>query len=367
MNSSSVKIWPVLKPLAWIYRLVVSGRNMLFDCGIIHSHIFPLPVICVGNLTVGGTGKTPHTEYLIRLLSEEYQVAVLSRGYKRKSKGFVLAKADTSVAEIGDEPYQMAQKFPEIYMAVDRNRCHGIERLTDGVTVPGTAVVLLDDAFQHRYVKAGLNILLIDYHRPIFRDRLLPEGRLREPISGKKRAQIMIVSKCPFDMTEAERNEWRKDLQPGVSQQVYFTTLKYGSLQPLFTTGTERKLADLRDKERILLVTGIASPVPIVEMLKLYCRVTLVEYPDHHAFSESDLRQIERAYSQLPSGSLIVTTEKDAVRLKSLLPLMDETIKSHIYVLPVKVAFLGNEQESFNKNIIDYVRENTRNSSFPES
>lgn len=367
MNSSPMKTWPILKPLAWIYRLVVSGRNLLFDCGIIQSRTFPLPVICVGNLTVGGTGKTPHTEYLIRLLGKEYQVAVLSRGYRRKSKGFMLSKADTSVTEIGDEPYQMAHKFPEIYMAVDQDRCHGIERLTDGVIVPRVAVVLLDDAFQHRYVKAGLNILLIDYHRPVFRDKLLPEGRLREPVSGKKRAQIIIVSKCPSDMTEAERDEWRKDLQPDASQQVYFTTLEYGRLRPLFVTKAERELTKLQSEEQVLLVTGIASPTPIVETLKRYCKVASVEFPDHHAFSEFDLRQIEKIYSKLPLGSLIVTTEKDAVRLMSLLPLINETVRSHIYVLPVMVAFLGNEQELFNKNIIDYVRENTRNGSFPEN
>lgn len=367
MSYLPIKTYPILKPLAWIYRLGVAGRNLLFDWGVKRSRTFPLPVICVGNLTVGGTGKTPHTEYLIRLLSERLQVAVLSRGYKRKSKGFVLADAETTVAEIGDEPFQMAHKFPEIYVAVDHDRCHGIERLIDGRTAPGTAVVLLDDAFQHRYVKAGLNILLIDYHRPVFQDKLLPEGRLREPVSGKKRAQIIIVSKCPSCMTEAEREVWRKDLKLDLSQQLYFTTFTYGLLQPLFITCPERSLNELRSEDQVLLVTGIASPKSVVETLECYCRVIPVTFPDHHNFSAPDLQRIEQAYRCLPSGSTIVTTEKDAVRLMVLSSLIADDVKKHLFVLPVAVSFLGNEQETFNKNIIEYVRENTRNSSFSES
>lgn len=224
-----IKIYHGLLPLACLYRLGVSIRNWMFDRGILHSQSFPLPVICVGNISVGGTGKTPHTEYLIRLLQNEFQVAVLSRGYKRKSKGFVLATPETDADQIGDEPYQMAHKFPDIYVAVDRDRCHGINQLTDGHTAPGIKVIVLDDAFQHRYVKAGLTILLIDYNRPIHLDRMLPAGRLREPESGKKRADIIIVSKCPAQMSEAEQQALRYDIAPLPCQQLYFTTLAYGN------------------------------------------------------------------------------------------------------------------------------------------
>ena len=179
-------IYRSLLPVAWLYGAGVCLRNFLFDKGVLRQQAFSVPVICIGNLTVGGTGKTPHTEYLIRLLRPEYQVAVLSRGYKRKSRGFVLGNPETPIEEIGDEPYQMLHKFPDVYVAVDADRCEGIRRLTDGHTAPGTRVVLLDDAFQHRYVKPGIRILLTDYNRLMTRDSLLPAGRLREPVEGKK-------------------------------------------------------------------------------------------------------------------------------------------------------------------------------------
>lgn len=363
-----VPIYHLLMPFAWLYAMGVSIRNFLFDKHILHSRTFGLPVICIGNLTVGGTGKTPHTEYLIRLLGQEFQVAVLSRGYRRKSKGFVLASAQSTMESIGDEPYQMAHKFPFIYMAVDRNRCQGIEKLTDGQTAPGTRVILLDDAFQHRYVQAGLNILLIDYHRPIFKDALLPAGRLREPESGKKRAHIVIVSKCPKDMDTAEQNRWKSALHLAPTQQLYFTTLDYGKLQPLFSTKPERCLSSICPDEHILLVTGIASPVSLIETLKEYTpHVCSIAFPDHHAFTPSDLRQVQQVFGNLPEGKrLIVTTEKDAARLMGC-EQISKVLAPCIYVLPITVSFLRNEQEQFNQNIIEYVRENQRNSNFHQS
>ena len=209
-----------------------------------------MPVICVGNITVGGTGKTPHTEYLIRLLNKQYQIAVLSRGYKRKSKGFVLAKEDTPVHAIGDEPFQMKQKFPNIHMAVDADRCHGIELLCRESIAPGTEVVLLDDAFQHRYVKAGMNILLVDYNRLITEDTLLPAGRMREPESGKYRAQIVIITKCPPNMKPMEYRVLTKQMNLYAFQQLYFTTLSYGKLRPLFNGGKE--IGRASGRERVL-------------------------------------------------------------------------------------------------------------------
>ncbi len=199
MDEHFFKIHKWLYPVSWLYGAVVIIRNKLFDWGLFRSKSFDVPVICVGNLSVGGTGKTPHTEYLIKLLHDKYQVAVLSRGYKRRTQGYVLATPQSTARTIGDEPYQMYTKFPSVTLAVDENRCHGIEKLL-ALKKPAVDVVLLDDAFQHRYVKPGLSILLTDYHRLFCDDALLPAGRLREPVSGKNRAQIIIVTKCPQDI-----------------------------------------------------------------------------------------------------------------------------------------------------------------------
>lgn len=204
MEGDLIKINYRLLPLSWIYGAAVRLRNTLFEVGILKSRAFDIPMISVGNITIGGTGKTPHVEYLVRLLKDRFNVAVLSRGYKRKSRGFVLAGADSTVRDIGDEPYQMKTKFPGITVAVDKDRCHGVDRLTDDNTAEDIDVILLDDAFQHRYVKPGINILLVDYHRLIIYDKLLPAGRLREPLSGKNRADIVIVTKCPKGLKPME-------------------------------------------------------------------------------------------------------------------------------------------------------------------
>ena len=262
----------------------------------------------------------------------------------------------------------MAHKFPDIHVAVDRDRCHGINQLTDGHTAPGIKVIVLDDAFQHRYVKAGLTILLIDYNRPIHLDRMLPAGRLREPESGKKRADIIIVSKCPAQMSEAEQQALRYDIAPLPCQQLYFTTLAYGKLQPLFSEEPEKKLEEIRNDDHILLVTGIASPAAIISKLSAYTQfVTPSTFPDHHDFDATDMKRIEEAFRKLPEGKrFIITTEKDAARLIAH-PLLSETMKPYIYVLPVEVEFLNKEEHSFNQNIIEYVRKNSRNSSFSKS
>ena len=200
MENDLIKINKWLYPFSFLYGIGVNLRNQLFDLNILRSQSFDVPVICIGNITVGGTGKTPHTEYLIKLLQKEFQVAVLSRGYKRKSKGFVLATPDTPMEQIGDEPFQMKQKHPQVHVAVDADRRRGIARLCEPGITPEVEVVLLDDAYQHRYVKPGINILLVDYHRMIGEDALLPAGRLREPERGKNRANIVIVTKCPHDI-----------------------------------------------------------------------------------------------------------------------------------------------------------------------
>lgn len=364
MKGTPIKIYYSLLPLAALYRIGVTVRNKLFDWGLLRTQSFPLPVISVGNITVGGTGKTPHTEYLIRQLEADYRVAVLSRGYKRKSKGFVLADAHTPIEQIGDEPYQMAHKFPQIHMAVDADRCNGIRCLTDGRITPLPEVIILDDAFQHRYVKPGLSILLIDYNRPIWKDQILPAGRLREPQNGKRRADLIIVSKCPPHLSSEEQEQLRNQIAPHSGQEVYFTTLAYGKLRPLFTKEMlDKPLDSLHADEQILLVTGIASPAAIIHELQKYVKQIIPQtFPDHHHFTKTDMEGIYKAFVKLPEHKrLIIVTEKDAARLTDNL-LLNEELKPYIYVLPVEVSFLANQQQMFHQNLIRYVTENSRNS-----
>ena len=340
-------------------------RNLLFDVGWLHEERFPLPVICIGNLTVGGTGKTPHTEYLIRLLQNSFRLAVLSRGYKRKSKGFVLASSTSRMEDIGDEPYQMARKFPAIHVAVDGDRCRGIRQLTSPQGAPDTEVILLDDAFQHRYVRPGLRILLMDYHRPVECDQLLPAGRSGTS-QWKERADLLIVTKCPptLSLEECERIRQRIQLLP--HQEVFFTTLAYGKLYPLFMDAPTQPLDVLKDKE-VLLVTGIASPAPLMEEVGRHAaRITPLLFGDHHNFDGADMQQIAQQFHKLPeTRRLILTTEKDASRLIGH-PQLCEELKPYIYVLPIEVEFLHKGELVFNPKIIEYVRKNSRNSCLSE-
>ena len=365
MEGDLIKINEWLRPVAWIYGIGVRTRNWLFDVNILKSKSYDMPVISIGNITVGGTGKTPHTEYLVRLLQEHFKVAVLSRGYKRKSKGFVLARPDTPMQDIGDEPYQMKQKFPNIHVAVDKNRCHGIEQLLDNHVAPGTEVVLLDDAFQHRYVKPGLNILLVDYHRLICDDALLPAGRLREPQTGKDRANIVIVTKCPADINPIGFRVIKKALRLYPYQSLYFSTLKYGALTALFGKASIPS-GSLGNSRRILLLTGIASPEQMkMDLEHQGLSITPLPFGDHHSFTPADVALVNETFAAMPAGSLIVTTEKDAVRLKDVAGL-SEQVRKALYVLPIEVEILRNQQQTFNKSIIDYVLKNPRNSNLAE-
>jgi tetraacyldisaccharide 4'-kinase len=350
-----------LYPLAWIYGGITHLRNKLFDCGMLRSRSFDVPMVCVGNLSVGGTGKTPHTEYLIRLLAGQWRVAVLSRGYKRHSKGYVLADSESDAHLIGDEPYQMKSKFPNIMMAVDADRCHGVEQLLKHSPRPD--VILLDDAYQHRYVKAGLYILLTDYHRLFCDDAVLPAGRLRESASGKQRAQVVIVTKCPEDIGADECRSIALRLSLSNDQQLYFSSFCYAPLEPLFSeSGSISPELSTTD---VLLVTGIASPAPLVERLKQKARtVQTLTFGDHHDFSEADIKQIAEKFAAIKSegNKIIVTTEKDATRIKCHNLLID-SLKQYLFVQPIRIKILQNQQDIFNQHIIGYVRENTRNSS----
>ena len=351
-----IKINRWLLPFSWLYGVAVSLRNDLFALGVLKERSFSIPVISVGNITVGGSGKTPHVEYLVRLLQEYIKVGVLSRGYKRKSHGYILADDNSTMRDLGDEPYQIKQKFKDIYVAVDKDRCNGIEHLTHDKATSDVGVILLDDAFQHRYVKPGINILLVDYHRLIIYDRLLPAGRLRESPNGKQRADIVIITKCPKDLKPMEFRILTKAMNLFPYQQLFFTTIDYGKPRALFSDAT----ASL-SKYNVLLVTGIASPEQMRNDLKHKCRsVTLLAFEDHHLFTLKDAQRINDAFKSLPSPKIIVTTEKDSTRLVNLQGFKTE-VKDAIFVLPIKVKFMLNQGEIFNNKIINYVRKNSRN------
>jgi tetraacyldisaccharide 4'-kinase len=363
-----IKINDWLLPLSWIYGMGVSLRNQLFDMGILKQHRFDIPVIAVGNITIGGSGKTPHVEYLIGLLKDLVKVGVLSRGYKRKTHGYLLAQPDTTMREVGDEPCQMKKKFPDIYVAVDKNRCEGINRLTTDEETNDVDVILLDDAFQHRYVTPGINILLVDYHRLIIYDKLLPAGRLREPMKGKNRADIVIVTKCPKDLKPMEYRVLTKALNLFPYQELFFTSIEYKAPQPLFNTEGNDGIADPKDADdllsgkNVMLLTGIASPQQMLNDLKLKClSITPLAFGDHHAFRGKDVEKINRTFAAMQEPKIIVTTEKDSTRLVGLDGLSAE-VRQHLYQLPIKVKFMLGEEEKFNTKIISYVRKNSRNS-----
>ena len=350
-------------PFSWLYGLGVGIRNYLFDAEILKSKSYSIPVISVGNITVGGAGKTPHVEYLIDLLRDEMQVAVLSRGYKRKSRGYVVADENTTMRDIGDEPFLIKQKFEGVYVAVDKDRCHGIDHLISDEDTKDVEVILLDDAFQHRYVKPGVNILLVDYHKFINYDKLLPAGRLREPQSAKVRADIVIVTKCPKNLNPIDYRVLSKAMDLKAFQQLYFTTLSYCDLKPIFNGGDTVPLNEIMG-ENILLLTGIASPEHLQVDIMEYTRGVKLEtmaFSDHHNFTERDVERINERFAAMPSPKRIITTEKDQVRLFYLVGLSEE-VKQNIYALPIKVEFMLEGGKTFNEKIESYVRKNSRNS-----
>ena len=359
MEGDFIKVNNWLLPLSWVYGLAVRTRNMLFDMGVLKHHSFAVPIISVGNITVGGTGKTPHVEYLLKLLQEHGKVAVLSRGYRRKTSGFVLAGDDDTARTIGDEPYQIKQKFPQATVAVDKDRVRGIKRLLE--MAPDMDVILLDDAFQHRYVKPGINILLVDYHRLIIYDKLLPAGRLREPLNGKDRADVVIVTKCPKELKPMEFRVLTKALELYPYQSLYFTTFEYDDMQNI-SDGRRESLDSITHEEYVMLLTGIASPRQLTEDLTPKIKnLTSLSFPDHHDFSKKDIRRINQAFDALPRPRRIITTEKDAARLAKAEGLSDDVLKN-TYVLPVHVCFMLRQETTFNENILGYVRKNSRNS-----
>lgn len=356
MEGDFIKINEWLSPLSWLYGAGVGFRNALFEVGVLKSRTYKTPVISVGNITVGGTGKTPHVEYLVRLLQDKMRVAVLSRGYKRKSSGFIMAKSDTPMRMIGDEPYQMKQKFPHIIVAVDKKRTRGIDKLESEKKAPD--VILLDDAFQHRYVKPGINILLVDYHRLIIYDKLLPAGRLREPLKGKDRADVVIVTKCPKELKPMDYRVITKAMDLYPYQHLFFTTLDYEPLQPIFPKVT--KAPTSLSQQNVLLLTGIASPRQLTKDLKPQVKsITPMTFTDHHDFTHKDVRRLNETFAAMTGPKCIVTTEKDAARLTQVDGLSDEVVKN-LFVLPVRISFMLEQKEEFDNLITGYVIKNSR-------
>jgi tetraacyldisaccharide 4'-kinase len=364
MNRKHVSIRLILAaPIAFIYRLITEARNMLFEWKLLPSEKFPVPVICVGNITVGGTGKTPFTEYLIRLLTRQpYRVATLSRGYKRRTKGFVLANAACTAGEVGDESCQIKHKFPDITVAVDANRRRGIRRLLSLPAEKRPQVILLDDAMQHRYVSPSLTIMLTDYRRLYCNDRILPAGNLRESPRAAYRADIIVVTKCGKDLNPADLHIIEKKVSPTANQRLYFSDIAYHKAEPVFPSTQPRScsLSETDKSEDILLIAGIANPAPLIaRMQSHFAHLHVCVFPDHHSFKPSDIRQMDLLFKRMTSSTRkIICTEKDAVRLRSLTHLPDEW-KPCLYYIPISVEFLFGRGNGFDAGILKHITTTT--------
>ena len=350
-------MFPFLWPLSLLYGGVLRLRNKLFDWDWLSSKQYPLPVISIGNITVGGTGKTPLTEYVIRLLKTEYSIALLSRGYKRQTKGVIIAAPLSTAEEIGDEPKQILNKFPEISVAVAEKRTEGIEHLINYCN-PDT--IVMDDAYQHRYVKPGFSILIIDYYRPLWKDFPFPAGYLREPRSGKKRADVIIVNKCPANLSEIEKERIRQKVKPQPDQHLFFTSIEY--MNPVSFTGSS---ASLSSNTAVLALAGISHPKTFIDYLsQTFSKVYPLIFPDHHPYSKckNDYTQIKDEFENIHhDNKVIITTEKDMTRLKSI-AWLDDNIKPYLWYIPIKLSFLFEEETMFNQLIRSYVERDKRDS-----
>ena len=332
-------------------------RNKLFDWHILPAKSFTVPIIAIGNLSTGGTGKTPHVEYLIRLLKKEYRVATLSRGYKRKTKGFIKAGGQTGVNDIGDEPYQFFSKFPDIQVAVDSSRVRGIDMLLSADPPPD--VVLLDDAFQHRHVKPGLSMLLTDFYKLYTDDFVLPSGNLREFRSGARRADIIVITKSPKVLSPFDRRKIEELIRPTRNQKVFYSYIQHGNLTHI--KGVDFVPDKQRDFSTALLVAGIANPYPLEMYLrdKSYKVETLL-FPDHHQFTLKDVeKMIDRFDSLFAKNKIIVTTEKDMMRLKQT-DILKRIKTLPICYVPIKMKFHNQDEATFDQLILDYVKTTNR-------
>ncbi|MCH5222479.1 MAG: tetraacyldisaccharide 4'-kinase [Muribaculaceae bacterium] len=355
MKSNKDKILTaLLTPVSWIYGAVTNVRNWMFDSNLLKSTEYEIPVVGVGNITVGGTGKTPHVEFIVSHFAYEYNIAVLSRGYKRKTKGFVLANPKSTPTSIGDEPYQIYQKFGnKVIVAVCESRKKGIEELLK--LYPKLDLIVLDDSFQHRWVKPRVSILLTEFGRPFYKDKILPLGRLRESSSAVNRADMVIVTKCPEDMKPLNFRIAMKDLDLMKYQKLFFSRYEYGQIKPVFTDESPYSvsLSSLSSKDGVLLLTGIAHPRYFVRYFKNYpFKVKVDHYPDHHDFTRKDVEEIEMKFRKLAAErKIIVTTEKDAVRLMHN-PYFPQELKPFTFYLPLNVRMIDNGIED-----LDFIQE----------
>ena len=336
----------LLLPFALIYRCVAVVRNWLFDWGVLKSKAYGVPVIVVGNITVGGTGKTPHVEYLVRSLCAKRRVAVVSRGYGRSTKGFVEVRPEADAKSVGDEPLQIKRKFTDVCVAVDEVRTHAIDHL---LAVGAADTFILDDAFQHRHVKAGLNIVLVDYNRPIFNDMMLPAGRLREPRSGIGRANIVLVTKCPDSLTEQQQRDFTEHLRLKSGTEVFFTRFGYGQLTAI---GNSPTASDLKGST-VVVATGIARPERLYgHLTDSGAKVVSLKFPDHHFFTPADIDKITALYQSVKSEQkMVVMTEKDAMRLTP--ELISRFGSVPVYYLPIQVEFIDG-QSRFDGIVTDF-------------
>ena len=343
-----------------IYKTILKIRNKAFDKGWKKSFESPVPTICIGNLTVGGTGKTPHTEMILRTLlrSDDWaysNLAVLSRGYKRKSRGFQKLSMESSAREFGDEPSQIARKFPIATVAVDKDRVEGCKLLADGgADFPPAQIILLDDAFQYRRLRATYNILLVDYNRPIFKDKLLPWGRLRDLPSRIADAQMVIVTKCPVYMDDEEKARWAQSLGIKETQKLLFTSVSYQSMEPVYPEKADSRFTYA---QRVILFTGIANDTPLRSYLSdKYKIVKRFSFPDHHQYTASDIQSLLKAVKAWPTAC-IATTEKDARRIVDFKKIPDE-LKERLFQVPIEVSFLSEaEKQTFEDTLLGVLHE----------
>lgn len=347
------KVW--LAPLAFLYGIAISVRHKLFDWGILRSQTYDIPVICVGNLTVGGTGKTPVTEMLVQNLKRDWNVAVLSRGYKRKTKGYLEVQPNMSFLKTGDEPKQIKVKFPDVVVAVCEKRVEGIAEIRR--RHPEVNLIILDDAFQHRYVEPWVNIVLVDYSRPIYQDHLLPWGTLRDTVSQLHRANYVLVTKCPAHMNPLERRLVRKSLKLYPYQNLYFCSVSMGNPMEMFAEGGRRRV---KPGDDVIAMSGIGNPRSFEECLaKNYNVVGTLEYPDHHPYTSRDLDDMTRAIEESPEGSVILTTEKDAVKLRNSKKI-PPGIRERLYYVPMKISFYDDTRQEFLSKLDNDIRTNPK-------
>ena len=351
-KSTSHKIMSglLLKPLSLVYGAVTATRNKMFDFGILTQREFDIPVLVVGNISVGGTGKTPHTEYLIRLLSGRYRIGVLSRGYNRKTSGFVLVDDKANASTVGDESFQIYRKFGHqgVMVVVCEDRCEGIDHMRE--IDPTLNLIILDDAFQHRYVKPKVSVVLTEYSRPVYSDSMLPAGRLRENRGALHRADIVVVTKCPPNMKQLEYRLFVKNLNLYPYQKLYFSSYDYEDIRPVFpdVAGELQSISELCSFDYVIALAGIAHPREFIKHVKASgAKVSSMVYADHHNYTRGDMADLiaKIKSSPDPKRTIVITTEKDAMRLRALSGL-PKALKSRLYYLPITVKLIPNVAES---------------------